>query len=251
MTKTEIIDKLRIDEHYYGEFGQQYLSNSNIKTLLKNPLDLHKPTKSNPNFLVGGYFHTAILEPDKIKSFKIIESTSRNTKVYKEMSGGELCLLQHEVDMIEALVDKMMNNNVCRDLIAPTYPGIVSRPTVWYEEPAIAEINGQMWKGKADILNHEEQLIIDLKTTSDLDKFRWNAKKYNYDSQAYIYRKLFGYEMVFIAIDKNTGKIGLFDCSPDFYQSGKDKLEKACEMYELFHESEDFEPQQYFINETL
>ena len=245
MNKQEIIDKLRIDEHYYGEFGQQYLSNSNIKTLLKNPLDLHKPTKNNPNFLVGGYFHTAILEPDKIKSFKIIESSSRNTKVYKEMSGGELCLLQHEVDMIEALVSKMMNNNVCRDLISPTTAGVD------YEEPAIAEINGQMWKGKADILNHEENLIIDLKTTSDLDKFRWNAKKYNYDSQAYIYRELFGYEMVFIAIDKNTGKIGLFDCSPDFYQSGKDKLEKACEMYELFHESEDFEPQQYFINETL
>jgi len=245
MNKQEIIDKLRIDEHYYGEFGQQYLSNSNIKTLLKNPLDLHKPTKSNPNFLVGGYFHTAILEPDKIKSFKIIESSSRNTKVYKEMSGGELCLLQHEVDMIEALVSKMMNNNVCRDLISPTVADVD------YEEPAIAEINGQMWKGKADILNHEEQLIIDLKTTSDLDKFRWNAKKYNYDSQAYIYRELFGYEMVFIAIDKNTSKIGLFDCSPDFYQSGKDKLEKACEMYELFHESEDFEPQQYFINETL
>ena len=245
MNKQEIIDKLRIDEHYYGEFGQQYLSNSNIKTLLKNPLDLHKPTKSNPNFLVGGYFHTAILEPDKIKSFKIIESSSRNTKVYKEMSGGELCLLQHEVDMIEALVSKMMNNNVCRDLISPTTAGVD------YEEPAIAEINGQMWKGKADILNHEENLIIDLKTTSDLDKFRWNAKKYNYDSQAYIYRELFGYEMIFIAIDKNTGKIGLFDCSPDFYKSGKDKLEKACEMYELFHESEDFEPQQYFINETL
>jgi hypothetical protein len=245
MKKSAIINKLREDEHYYGKFGQQYLSNSDIKTLLKNPLDLHKPTKSNPNFLVGGYFHTAILEPNKIKKFKIIESSSRNTKVYKEMSGGELCLLQHEVDMIEALVSKMMNNNVCRDLISPTVADVD------YEEPAIAEINGQMWKGKADILNHEEQLIIDLKTTNDLDKFRWNAKKYNYDSQAYIYRKLFGYEMVFIAIDKNTGKIGLFDCSPDFYQSGKDKLEKACEMYELFHESEDFEPQQYFINETL
>ena len=236
MKKSEIIDKLRIDEHYYGEFGQQYLSNSDIKTLLKNPLDLHKPTKSNPNFLVGGYFHTAILEPDKIKKFKIIESSSRNTKVYKEMSGGELCLLQHEVDMIEALVDKMMSNNVCRDLIYPDYKK-ERRPS--YEEPAIAEIHGQMWKGKADILNHEEHLIIDLKTTSDLDKFRWNAKKYNYDSQAYI------------AIDKNTGKIGLFDCSPDFYQSGSDKVEKACEMYELFHEDEGFEPQQYFINETL
>ena len=249
MKKSAIINKLREDEHYYGKFGQQYLSNYDIKTLLKNPLDLHKPTKSNPNFLVGGYFHTAILEPNKIKKFKIIESSSRNTKVYKEMSGGELCLLQHEVDMIEALVDKLLNNNVCRDLIMlkPDQP----LKSIDYEEPAIAEIHGQMWKGKADILNHEEQLIIDLKTTSDLDKFRWNAKKYNYDSQAYIYRKLFGYEMVFIAIDKNTGKIGLFDCSPDFYQSGSDKVEKACEMYELFHESEDFEPQQYFINETL
>ena len=113
MKKSEIIDKLRDDNHYYGDFGKQYLSNSNIKTLLKNPLDLHKPMPSNANFLVGGYFHTAILEPDKIKSFKIIESTSRNTKVYKEMSGGALCLLEHEVDMIESLVDRMMNNDVC------------------------------------------------------------------------------------------------------------------------------------------
>ena len=245
MKKSEIIDKLRDDNHYYGDFGKQYLSNSNIKTLLKNPLDLHKPIPSNANFLVGGYFHTAILEPDKIKSFKIIESTSRNTKVYKEMSGGELCLLQHEVDMIESLVDRMMNNDVCRGLISPVVAD------VQYEEPQIGELFGQIWKGKADILNHEEQLVIDLKTTSDLDKFRWNAKKYNYDSQAYIYRKLFGYEMVFIAIDKNTGNIGLFDCSPGFYQSGMDKVEKACEMYNLFHETEDFEPQQYFINQTL
>ena len=247
MKKEEIIEKLRDDEHYYGEFGQRYLSNSNIKTLLKNPLDLHKPTKSNPNFLIGGYFHTAILEPDKIKNFKIVESSSRNTKMYKEISGGELCLLQHEVDMIEALVEKVMDNDVCRGLIFSND----RRQQVQYEEPAIAEIGGQMWKGKADIVNHEEKLIIDLKTTSDLDKFRWNAKKYNYDSQAYIYRELFGYEMIFLAIDKKTGQIGLFDCSTGFYASGKEKLDKACEMYELFHQTEDFKPQQYFINETL
>ena len=248
MKKENIIKKLKDDTHYYGDFGKQYLSNSDISTLLKNPLAFGLPSKPSSAFLVGGYFHTAILEPDKLKKYKVIQATTRNTKLYKEMSGGELCLLQHEVDMIEALVDKMMSNNVCRDLIYPDYKK-ETRPS--YEVPAIAEIHGQMWKGKADILNHEENLIIDLKTTSDLDKFRWNAKKYNYDSQAYIYRKLFGYEMVFIAIDKNTGKIGLFDCSPDFYQSGSDKVEKACEMYELFHESEDFEPQQYFINETL
>ena len=104
MKRKEIIDKLRDDEHYYGDFGKQYLSNSDIKTLLSNPLSLRKPVKNNPYFMIGGYFHTAILEPDKLKNFKIIESSSRNTKKYKEISEGEVCLLEHEVDQIEALV---------------------------------------------------------------------------------------------------------------------------------------------------
>ena len=92
---------------------------------------------------------------------------------------------------------------------------------------------------------------MDLKTTSDLDNFRWNAKKYNYDSQAYIYRELFGYEFIFIAVDKKTGRIGLFDCSDSFYNSGMDKVEKASHEYDLFYNTEGFDPQQYFINETL
>ena len=243
MKREEIIEKLRIDEHYYGEFGKQYLSNSDIKTLLSNPLALKEPSKTNAHFLVGGYFHTAILEPDKIKKYKIIDSSSRNTKVYKEMSGGEMCLLQHEVDLIDNLISTMLNNKVCRDLI--------SEEKGEYEVPAITELFGQMWKGKADVVNHNEKLIIDLKTTSDLDNFKWNAKKYNYDSQAYIYRELFGYEFVFIAIDKKTGQIGLFDCSDKFYSSGKDKVEKASEAYDLFYNTEGFDPHQYFINQTL
>jgi len=108
-----------------------------------------------------------------------------------------------------------------------------------------------MWKGKADIINHEEKLVVDLKTTADLNKFRYSASKYNYDSQAYIYSKLFGYEMVFIAIDKNTSQIGIFDCSPQFYERGKDKVERAVQAYELFYKSEGFDPAQYFINKTL
>ena len=243
MKRKQIIEKLKIDEHYYGEFGKQYLSNSDIKTLLTNPLALKEPSKTNAHFLVGGYFHTAILEPDKLKKYKIIDTSTRNTKVYKEMSGGEMCLLQHEVDLIDNLISTMLNNKVCRDLI--------SEEASEYEVPEITELFGQMWKGKADVVNHNEKLIIDLKTTSDLDGFKWNAKKYNYDSQAYIYRKLFGYEFVFIAIDKKTGQIGLFDCSDSFYRSGGEKVEKASEAYDLFYNTEGFDPQQYFINQTL
>ena len=61
MSKNEIIEKLKEDKHYYGEFGKQYLSNSDISTLLKDPLALGKPSKQTPAFLIGGYFHTAIL----------------------------------------------------------------------------------------------------------------------------------------------------------------------------------------------
>ena len=239
----EIIDRLRNDEDYYGEFGQQYLSNSNISTLLKNPLSLRDPQKKIPAFLVGGYFHTAILEPDKLKSFKIVEATNRNTKAYKELSGGEMCLLQSEVDNAQLLIDTVLENDVCRSLIHGT--------DCVFEEPGITELFGNEWKGKADIINHEEKLVIDLKTTSDVDKFRWNAKKYNYDSQAYIYSKLFGYEMLFIVIDKTTKQIGLFDCSPQFYEQGAKKVEAASEQYDLFFKNDNFDPKQYLKTETL
>ena len=243
MKKEEILKKLRDDENYYGDFGRKYLSNSDISTLLKNPLAFGEPSKPSAAFLVGGYFHTAILEPDKLKKFKIIPATTRNTKVYKEMSGGELCLLQHEVDQIELMKDKMMDNDVCK--------GLIQGEWVDYEQPGVEKLNQYTWKGKADIVNHEEKLVIDLKTTADIGKFRGSAYRYNYDSQAYIYRKLFGYDMLFIVIDKTTHQLGIFDCSPEFYESGKDKVERAEQAYELFFKTKDFNPKQYFISKTL
>ena len=95
LSRDKIIKKLKEDEHYYGKFGKQYLSNSDIGTLMENPLQLGEPSKPNPYFLIGGYFHTAILEPEKLKSFRVVEASTRNTKAYKEISGGEMCLLQH------------------------------------------------------------------------------------------------------------------------------------------------------------
>ena len=243
MKHHEIIEKLRDDEHYYGDFGKKYRSNSDIWTLFNNPLALGDPSKPNIHFLIGGYFHTAILEPEKLVNYRIIDATSRNTKHYKTLSNGEMCLLQQEVTQVELMVDKLLNNNMCNDLIR----GI----DVDYEQPGVTELFGNMWKGKADIVNHDEKLIIDLKTTSDISKFQSSAWRYNYDSQAYIYRKLFGYEFIFMVIDKNTHQIGIFDCSPNFYKIGEGKVQKASEAYDLFYNTEGFDPEQYFIKQTL
>ena len=243
MKKADILKKLSDDKHYYGSFGKKYLSSSDVGVLLSNPLALKKEQKKTAAFLVGGYFHTTILEPDKLKKFKVIPTTTRNTKLYKEMSGGELCLLQHEVDMIEKMSEKMLSNNICDGLIRGNW--------VEYEKPMITKIGKYMWKGKCDVLNHDDQLVIDLKTTADINNFRRSAFRYNYDAQAYVYRKLFGYDMLFIVIDKSTQQIGMFDCSDDFYRSGKDKVERAMEAYDLFFKSEDFDPKQFFISKTL
>jgi hypothetical protein len=246
MKKQLIIDRLKNDEEYYGEFGKQYLSNSNIQDLLTNPLNINKPSEPSVNMLVGSYFHTAVLEPEKLGKYKIVKASNRNTNIYKNeviSSNEEILLLHHEVEEIELLVNKIKENEFCQ--------GLLYSDNNDYEIPNITEIDGLLWKGKADVVNHSEKLIIDLKTTSSLDDFRYSAKKYNYDSQAYIYKKLFDYDLVFMVIDKKTHRIGIYDCSEDFMLRGRAKVEMAINNYNLFFNDPHFEPKNYFINETL
>ena len=243
MDKKEIIERLRNDEDYYGDFGKQYMSNSDIGALLTNPLKFKEPSKPSPAFAMGGYFHTCILEPHKLDKFKIIDATTRNTKKYKEISDGEICLLQHEVDKLEVLKEKMFGNDLIKALINPEHCD--------YEEPNLIELEGLTWKGKADVVNHADKLVIDLKTTSDIHKFRYSASKYNYDSQAYIYSQMFGYEFLFVVVDKNTHQIGLFECSQEFLDRGANKVAKAAQVYNEWYLNPEFDSKQYFIQKTL
>jgi len=243
MDKKEVLNKLRDDENYYGEFGKQYLSNSDISALLNNPLDFKKKIASSPALVIGGYFHTCILEPHKLDKYKIIKSSTRNTKLYKELSEGDICLLQHEADSIELMRETVLDNELFKDLI--------QEGEIEYEVPGLVELEGMEWKGKADIINHTHQLVVDLKTTGNINAFASSAYKYNYDSQAYIYSKMFGYELVFIVIDKSTNQLGLFDCSDKFLHSGSNKVARAVQAYEEFFINGDGDFSQYYISKTL
>lgn len=243
MDNKKAIERLRNDEDYYGDFGKTYLSNSDISALLNNPLEFKKPSPPNPAFLIGGYFHTCILEPHKLDKYKIVKSSTRNTKAYKEIAGSDICLLEHEADSIQLMREKMLNNDIFNDLIR--------EGNVEYELPGITELEGMRWKGKADIVNHTHQLVVDLKTTNNINSFVSSAYKYNYDSQAYIYSKMFGYELVFIVIDKKTHQMGLYDCSDRFLQSGQNKVAKAVQAYNEFFVNGNGDFSQYYISKTL
>ena len=72
MDKEKIIKKLRQDEHYYGDYGKQFLSNSDISILLKNPRLLKEDKPKTSAMVIGGYFHTTILEPDKLSNSRLL-----------------------------------------------------------------------------------------------------------------------------------------------------------------------------------
>lgn len=223
----EVLNKLRDDSHYYGEFGKQYLSNSDIGTLLSNPKEFGVSRPDNANFAKGRLFHQLILEPEKAESWEFVDVSSRNTKAYKEFceeKGLEFALLTKEAMEIKQLVDVMMGNMDFYEEIRHEFNH--------YEVPAVKEIEGLMWKGKADIVHPD--MLIDIKTTSSIADFKWSARKYNYDSQCYIYQELFGKPLVFYVIDKTNEMLGIFRPTEEFVKGGKEKVKRAVEVYNRF-----------------
>lgn len=238
----DIIEKLRDDSEYYGAFGKQYLSNSDIGTLLKNPTDFRKPQDDNPNFHKGRYFHQLILEPEKAKETDFVDVSSRNTKAYKEQAVNGIIMLEKEGQEIRDCVQAMMGN-------LPFFEGIRSEG-VEYEVPAIKEIHGLQWKGKADIVCTDK--LIDLKTTGSISEFKWSARKYNYDSQCFIYQKLFGKPLEFYVVDKTSKQLGIFRPSQDFVDRGEQKVLKAVEIYNnFFGENPKYDINEFYVEETL
>ena len=240
-----ILDKLRDDKEYYSGIGKNYLSNSDIGTLLTNPQSFGKPREDNKSFAEGRYFHQLILEPEKAEQTPFVDVSSRTTKEYKnfcEDNNFEYVLLWKEMKEIQKLVDTMKRNI--------TFYDEIYRDGNAFEVPSFTEIQGEMWKGKADIVT--EDSLIDLKTTSDINKFKYSARGYNYDSQCYIYQQLFGKPLVFFVIDKVTAQLGLFRPSEEFIQGGEYKVGKAIKVYrKYFGDNADDNIVNHFINEML
>ena len=251
MTTQKIIKTLKDDNEYYNGLGRQYLSNSDIGTLLKNPRDFGKKLEDSKEFAMGRYFHQLFLEPEKANEWDFIDVASRNTKKYKEYveelrqnSNRErnFALLEKEKVDVERWVDAMKTNLDFFDYINDSKNK--------YEVPNIKEIGGETWKGKADIVG--EDFIYDLKTTSNINDFKWNSRKYNYDSQAYIYQELFGKPMVFLVIDKTSLMMGFFSVSDESLERGKQKVERAIEIYRKFYGDNPTEDiNQYYLYEEI
>ena len=222
METKEAIEVLRKDEEYYNGIGKNYLSNSNINTLLKSPKDFHVVEPKSVDMIMGNAIHEITFFGKT--NLPSIESSTRTTKVYRERGTEEHILLAKEMEACHNIA-KTLRNTKAADIL-------FDKENV-YEEPMIKDLfgNGVLWKGKADIINSNIDRVIDLKSTSNIDAFTSKGRMFNYDSQAWIYRELFGMEVMFFVIEKNSLRMKRIDVSDETYEKGKIKAMEAEQNY--------------------
>ena len=228
--RAELLERMLDDTFYYGELNTLALSSSSLKQLLSSPktynFSLKYGSGESAALRAGALFHWAILEPEKFASQKFVEVQSRNTKKFKEAKEefGKVFTAKERSEA-ERLVDAFYRNEHAKELITKAD----------FEIPAIDNVLGMPFRGKADVLGTNR--IVDLKTTTDIKGFSYSANKYGYDVQCYLYCNLFKKEYKdfhFLVLDKGSLDIGIFNCSEEFYYRGEEKVEKALDLYNKF-----------------
>ena len=228
--RAELLKRMLDDTFYYGELNTLALSSSSLKQLLSSPktynFSLKYGSEESAALRAGALFHWAILEPEKFASQKFVDVQSRNTKKFREAKEefGKVFTAKERSEA-ERLVDAFYRNEHAKELITKAD----------FEIPAIDNVLGVPFRGKADVLGTNR--IVDLKTTTDIKGFSYSANKYGYDVQCYLYCNLFKKEYKdfhFLVLDKGSLDIGIFNCSEEFYYRGEEKVEKALDLYNKF-----------------
>lgn len=228
--KDELLKNMMDDEFYYGYLAKYALSSSSIKKLSASPkkyLDsLSGEREDNPAFDFGSLFHWYVLEPDVYKEQVFVNVGKRGTKAWNEAKEefGRV-FLRKDGDVVEALAEPFLENDRVKELLSRSR----------FEIPEVGYINGYPFRAKADILG--DGFIVDLKTCADIDNFSYDARKYGYSAQVYIYCTLFNIRYPnwrFLAVDKKTGEFDFFCVSEEFYEQGREIVDRATYHYRTY-----------------
>ena len=228
-----LIEQARDDNYYYNVLGKVAFSSSIVGTLLNSPKSYYYNTKygqgeESPALTLGKAIHCKALTPELYDTdFEVIDVASKNTKKYKEAAeaSSKICLTKVEADKTNRVVDALLRNEAFLQRLTNSET----------ELPMVDNIFGFPFRAKADIL--KGNILYDLKTTSDLKAFPFSAKKYNYDSQAFIYCTMFGVpreNFEFFVVDKSSLDIGIYTVSEESFERGRQKVEYALDLYTNF-----------------
>jgi len=229
--EADILKRMEDDSFYYGHLGQYALSSSSLKKILQSPRAYQaslRRSDSSQALRDGQLVHLSILEKHKLKDLVIIEGTKAR-KEFKDavaQYGEHMVFTESEVNNAYWIADAVHSNQEAMYLLSDCD----------YEVPGIAMVQGIAHRAKADAISKDRKVIIDVKTTSsDIEDFKWSAKKFNYGLQAALYKHIFGAEeFIFLVVQKDTKDIGIFTCSDEFLSYGSLDIEAAIESYKYF-----------------
>tara|TARA_R110002074_G_scaffold27032_6_gene78903 strand:+ start:1521 stop:2285 length:765 start_codon:yes stop_codon:yes gene_type:complete len=243
--REDMLKRMYDDEFYYGYLGSNALSSSSAKKLIQSPKAYLKSLKINSDaqpLRDGRLVHLSVLEPQKVKDLTIIDG-SKATKAFKQAVielGSANVYTRSEFNNANYIAESVLKCNEVTNLLKGAE----------FEVPEIAMIDGLPFRGKADVLNGN--VVIDLKTTGDITRFKWSAKNFSYDLQAALYMKMFNADaFIFVVVDKDTKDIMICDCSDEFIRTGLRKLDTAIEQYKYFFQDEVPNLNNYITHETL
>lgn len=225
-------------------------SSSQLKTILEDPEIFHRKyiakteeKVGGAHFDVGTYFHTAILEPHKIKSDCAVYEGIRRGKDWDKFqidNKGKCIVTKSEMEQAEGLVRAVKDSPVAMGRLSRGRPEVsafvdvsVSCGDIFAAEgdKVLGKYGWETSKGRkvnkkkcrvialkvrADLLG--ESFILDLKSTTgnakDERTMRASVSKYSYDLSAALYLDMFS-----IATEREMSEFIWTFASKDHYNS--------------------------------
>lgn len=251
----EEIIRLSEDEVYYSD--NEYITNSMLSKLHKSPLELYAymngDLDTNTQALnFGKAFHTAILEPHKIDTIVTFDGKRKVGKawdVFQAENSDKIILTQDEMYTLEEMHNRLKSNPMANDTF------MFDDESTQTEMVNIWEAYGLYCKGKADVVNYDKGVMVDLKTTSNASprEFERSVYKYGYHRQAAYYLDGFGLEkFTIVAIEKKFPyNMGVYTLSDGTIQKGREEIRELMKEYYSSFIAEEFNPDDYCYWETI
>jgi hypothetical protein len=251
---------------YHGMAGTY--SSSQLKDLLEDPeYFFRKHIKKEidkeefPAFDIGTYFHTALLEPEKLKlECAVYEGVRRGKEweAFKEANKNKAIITKSELDQANGLINAVRNSPIAMNKIGQGRPEISAFVNIriaeageiycWDLEKSVTIGGGfrnkkapkkgtdLVIKVRADLL--ADTFILDLKSTTGNTKSKYQMRQkvsaYNYDLSAALYLDMFSLvggrvisDFVWVFASKDYYNSKSYLASEDMIQIGRAKYFKA------------------------
>lgn len=222
----------------------EIVSNSYLSKLNKCPAAAKIPTKETESMIFGRAAHTLILEGKEAfeNQFAICEPIDKRTKdgrethrLFKEANIAKDIIMQEDYNVLVGMATAVQSHPFETQLL---HEGISESTIIWTDEETGIQCKCRPDRTPAN----NKGVLVDLKTTQDINSFRKSVLGYGYARQAAFYtegvKKITGenYDaFAFIAVEKDPPyRTEVFVLDSDYMQWGYNenhrllRIEKEC-----------------------